>query len=59
MTQNQSDASQMAVLVQQLLPARYAFVSHTRNPISGAQTSSAKSACLVSVILSCWLLHAP
>ena len=29
-------AVQMAVLVQQLLPAKYAFVSHTRNPVSGA-----------------------
>ena len=31
---------QMAVLVQQLLPARYAFVSHTRNPVSGASPLS-------------------
>ncbi len=33
-------AVQMAVLVQQLLPAKYAFVSHTCNPVSGAPSNA-------------------
>jgi len=49
------DALQMAVLVQQLLPARYAFVSHTLNPISGTSPFVAFRLALSSIHCSLYV----